>query len=373
MAENPAAKKREALKNAKEQWVGREAEVEAAKLFISDQTGGSFTLDAATLDGRTVVHVRNCRDCRVELPPQASLAKLFVEGCEQCSLHLAGRLLTGHLEVWRCSSLEVQVHAPLGTLQADLCASLRCHYSREEHLVAVVHAGVEDFVVTLGEAGQSHQLSGEGAGGAAGPEVQFITRLVAGSLLTERVVRDATDYPTTARELLERRREAAEALAAAGVPAEDPTLPLLEAAARSGGGAAEAEALDEALRGARAEAQRVLGNEAFAAADWASAAVAYTASLAARESVAARNNRAAAFLKLGRHEQALEDAQEAMRLQPGGAKAHFRAGLALHALKRYIEAGEALSRAAELEPANVQVREMRCEPPFVQPLNPPAR
>jgi tetratricopeptide (TPR) repeat protein len=181
---------------------------------------------------------------------------------------------------------------------------------------------------------------------------------VRGALLTERVIRDATDYPTTAREL--RERECGDGSDAAAAAATDGATDAASAAAAADPAAVAAEeaALAAALTARRAAVQREAGNEAFRAGDWASAAVAYTSSLSAAPSDAGvLCNRAAAFLKLGRHEQALADARAASALEPGHVKAHFRAGLALHALRRFPEAGAALSAAAAADPRNAQIRD----------------
>ena len=120
--------------------------------------------------------------------------------------------------------------------------------------------------------------------------------------------------------------------------------------------AEEEAALAAALAARRATTHREAGNACFKSADFAAAAVSYTEALAAVPGDAAvLSNRAAAFLKLGRHQQALEDATAAAEAAPDAAKAHFRRGLALHALARYAEAGPALARAAQLEPRNAQI------------------
>ena len=289
-----------------------------------------------------MVHIRGCRDCVFTLPLEAVLAKLFVEGCTRCAFDLHGRLITGHAEVWSCTDCTVAALAPLPTLQVDLCAGLRVRYASRACFGAVVHAGARRLALAV-EACEAYPealeaLLGDGDDVVAG-DVQFITRLVGGSLLTERVIRDATDYPTTAREL--REQAALDAGAAAeGAP---PT-------------AEEEAAMAAALAARRATTHREAGNACFKSGDYAAAAVSYTAALAAVPGDAAvLSNRAAAFLKLGRHGQALEDAAAAAEAAPDAAKAHFRRGLALHALARYAEAGPALARAAQLEPRNAQI------------------
>ena len=66
-------------------------------------------------------------------------------------------------------------------------------------------------------------------------------------------------------------------------------------------------------------------------------------------------NRSACFLKLGDHGRALEDAAAAAGFDDTYAKAHFRRGLALHALGRYREALPELGKARDLETKNAQV------------------
>jgi hypothetical protein len=298
-----------------------------------------------------VIHLRGCRDCTFEVPAQTVLAKLLLEGCTTCTLHLRGRLLTSHLEVWTCDDVAVHVGSPLGTVQADGCGALRLIYADATHLMAIVHADVDSLHVHIGNehtngidvvAASAAQQQGE----APKPDVQFITRWVGTPpvLLTERVIRDAADYPTTARELLELRQGGC----APGV---------IDAATQAVRDPALEDALQEEMRVKRADQQREQGNDAFRTGDWATAAVKYTASLDAKRAAPVLRNRAAAFLKLGKPDAALADAVAALELEPGHVKARFRHGLALHALQRYAEAGASLSAALAAEPGNAQIRD----------------
>jgi hypothetical protein len=309
-----------------------------------------------------VVHLRGCTGCTFTVPSGVVLAKLFVESCTSCVLHLHGRLLTGHLEVWASDALTLHCSQPLGTLQADGCGSLVVEYARAEHLVAIVHADVGSLQVHIGEHRVRHDVACGAAAVGEGAEppradVQFITRWIGTppQLLTERIIRDATDYPTTARELLEQ--------AAGGGPpggdgsgsASDPQV--VAAAAGAVSDPRVADALQAAMLAKRAALQREEGNTAFRQGDWATAAVKYTSSLAAQPGNAGvLSNRAAAFLKLGKADKAAADAGAALALEPGNVKAAFRHGLALHALGRFSEAGAALSQALAAEPGNAQVR-----------------
>jgi tetratricopeptide (TPR) repeat protein len=123
---------------------------------------------------------------------------------------------------------------------------------------------------------------------------------------------------------------------------------------------------------ARVEFKKKTGNEAFKAADYQQAAVAYTEALALiasapqdcgeevvvppAQTAAIRCNRAACFLKLGRYAQAREDAQAATDLQPTYAKAHFRLALAQQAEDDFGGACTSFNKVLQLEPKNKEAR-----------------
>ena len=69
------------------------------------------------------------------------------------------------------------------------------------------------------------------------------------------------------------------------------------------------------------------------------------------------SNRSASFLKLGHHDKALEDGNEADRLDPTNVKGTSRKGLALHAMGRYKDAIESLASALKLEPKIKQIKQ----------------
>lgn len=64
-------------------------------------------------------------------------------------------------------------------------------------------------------------------------------------------------------------------------------------------------------------------------------------------------NRAAAFCRLGRYEQAVLDSKEAIRLDPKYGKAYGRLGMSLTNLGSYDKAKSAYEKALELDPGNV--------------------
>lgn len=112
-----------------------------------------------------------------------------------------------------------------------------------------------------------------------------------------------------------------------------------------------------AAAASKAETLRLQGNDAFRAADFPQAAALYTLALnedASNTVILA--NRAQCWLKLGDHAKALEDAEACIAVDPSNTKAHFRKGLALHAMKRYGAAIRALLEAEKTDPKHEQVQ-----------------
>lgn len=63
-------------------------------------------------------------------------------------------------------------------------------------------------------------------------------------------------------------------------------------------------------------------------------------------------NRAAAYSKINNHQQAIEDCQTALSIDPTYCKAYGRLGLAYSSLGKHKEAKDSYQKALELEPDN---------------------
>ena len=120
------------------------------------------------------------------------------------------------------------------------------------------------------------------------------------------------------------------------------------------------------------ERNKTRGNEAFGAGEYVQAVLLYTLALDkahelpdqdgdAKKPLFARDvtlsNRAACFLKLGQHEKAQADAEQALEWNPDNVKAMFRCGLALHAMGQFSDALPVLAKAHKLEPKNKQIKQ----------------
>lgn len=102
-----------------------------------------------------------------------------------------------------------------------------------------------------------------------------------------------------------------------------------------------------------AEQEKLKGNTAFKKGDWQAALEHYTAALKLEPGmVAARNNRALAYLKLGMAQQAIDDCTAVLEAEGDNIKALLRRAAAAQALGKLQEAEADLQRVLQLEPGN---------------------
>ncbi|KAL1950131.1 hypothetical protein VTO73DRAFT_5254 [Trametes versicolor] len=108
----------------------------------------------------------------------------------------------------------------------------------------------------------------------------------------------------------------------------------------------------------KAQVEKDKGNEAFKAGDFPKAIGHYTAAFIADPSNPTYPlNRAAAYLKLGKNEDAERDCDAVLRLDSKNVKGHFRRGQARVALQKLHEAETDFSAALKLDPANQAARQ----------------
>uniref|UniRef100_A0A7S1Z5Z0 Uncharacterized protein n=1 Tax=Trieres chinensis TaxID=1514140 RepID=A0A7S1Z5Z0_TRICV len=351
------------------------------------------------------------------------LIKLNLRNLNSCTVIVRCKIITGTIEISDCENLTVRVEkeATVATVQADLCENLRVEYrdapsgkgsfgmapgQREKFYWGddaddrIFHAGVKGLSVSMYRDGYLEcetakalnylELGAKASGNASAEEVQFITSVKDGELVTNRA------------EAWGKRPEPSSAPSPSSVPAEGGKSPDPTAASNAAPETDNANDEDDEVEEIYAsmtqeqidvvihncESQKAKGNEAFGAGEYAQAVLLYSLALdkaaelpdeaEARAAIASSgksgkgeggatvkqlfprhvvlSNRSASFLKLGEHAKALEDATAASVLDPSYVKGHFRMGLALHAMKRYSEALLALGRAEKLEPKNKQIK-----------------
>ena len=106
----------------------------------------------------------------------------------------------------------------------------------------------------------------------------------------------------------------------------------------------------------KADVRRLEGNRALQANDYAQATKCYTEAIVlCPELHLPWANRAECWIRMGKPNEALEDAIKCTELAPDYAKGWFRRGKALRDLKRLEEAICAFSRAGSLDPKNSQI------------------
>lgn len=119
----------------------------------------------------------------------------------------------------------------------------------------------------------------------------------------------------------------------------------------------ESSYVNEETRRAAAEAVKAQGTQAIKSGDFARAVTLYSESLGILETVAARNNRCLALIKLERWDEAISDATAVLSVEPRNPKALFRRGLAHRGRGDRSAAVEDLTKLGSLEPGNKLAKE----------------
>ena len=108
----------------------------------------------------------------------------------------------------------------------------------------------------------------------------------------------------------------------------------------------------------RADELKDLANKAVTKSDFAGAVQHLTEAIGLKPAAKELwSNRAFAYSALSRHEDALQDAQQCIRIAPGFSKGYLRAGRALIALGRHEQAADLLDDAYEKMPQDYALKE----------------
>jgi tetratricopeptide (TPR) repeat protein len=338
-AEQKDLEKRAALREAKKLWEGKNAKDQAQRMVISDEKNTTRILKMADVEHRPVLIINNAKDCEYELSEELkSIIKVFIDNCVNTKIIVKCAIITQHLEISHSKKCEVVIAIPTQTLQIDLCTDIKLLFNQNCLLPGqrIYHAGVSNLEVVNWE----HDMLTHNFEDFTVPEYdldqtmsrkewQYITHLVNDKLKTERVRHAHGIMPLTQGELNKLVTSDSE---------------IEEARLRS------------------AMEKKTGGSEAFKGGDFYQAAIYYTQAMDLAPGniellCTCLSNRAACNLKLGRLEEALDDANACLELDDKYTKAWFRKGMALHAMKNYAPAIESLAKAAQLEPKNKQIAE----------------
>ena len=361
------------------------------------------------------------------------IVKLFLSGLHNCTVVVKCKIITGTVEMSHCSNvvLRIESDATVPTLQCDLSEDITIEYRDapsgksllgqsvpaarrlywgDDGDDRIFHAGVKNLLVKVLRDGyvetetKAHYLDdgAETVGNATPEEFQFVTSVVNGELVTEKVIRHGATTGSNARAMTQReldseqrKRETAAKMAIdmaesmirvqtkdgkeVPVVKKEPNQDKATSNNNSDndvveevyGSMSKAE-IDQIV--AECEQNKTRGNEAFGSGEYGQAVLLYSLALDKAAELPDKDdigngkkqlfprhivlsNRSAAFLKLGDHPRALEDGTKAQEIDPTYVKGIFRRGLALHAMGNYQQAIQVLSSAQKIEPKNKQIKQ----------------
>ena len=383
------------------------------------------------------------------------LIKLNLSNLSNLTVVIRCKVLTGTIEITHCQNVTVRIEGRsciLPTIQIDLSHQLTLELCDaggsgcssgsgnsntigrwgESTTDRIVHAGVSNMVVTIqSKANNNGRILSkcqmdylkDGAlsiGNATAKEVQFVTRMVNGSFVTERAARNSTGTAvggssssgngngssggsgvvlSESENRMAQERQDLTRKAIEKTLMSNNTVKILDKDGNEVSPSAvfsdtddDDDKINQDSNNSissilnECEEHKKKGNEAFMTGNYTQAILMYTLALDAASSLpdattfnnnkntnqdhqqsstptslfprhVILSNRSASFLKMGQHEKALEDATKACDYDSTYIKAHFRKGLAMHALGRYQDAIMSLATAHDIEPKNKQIKQ----------------
>lgn len=352
--------------------------------------------------------ISNVHNCTILIKCKIISGTLDISHCSNITIRVEKDATVATVQADLCQDITIEFNdAPSGKNSAMLGQSKI--YWGEDKDDRIFHAGVKNMLVKIIRDGYVEQqrlcdYKADGAkaiGNATEEEFQFVTSVLDEQLVTEAVVREGATTgenarAMTKRELDESKQRREQAAKMAVNMAEDmikfkekshgvPKITKEEGKLEAGSADEPEEVVEEVYASmSREEIQAIVneceknkarGNEAFGAGEYAQAILLYTLVLDKADELpdaqegssgsgktlfprdVTLSNRAACFLKMGDHERAADDAKKAAAINPDNVKAHFRHGLALHAMKKYDQAIQVLAKAHKMEPKNRQIKE----------------
>jgi len=251
----------------------------------------------------------------VQLTIKGKSLKVFIENCSNTHITIEDHIFSSTVEINKCQAVVVDVHEAIATIQID--GSDDCTLEiKEEEMCTVYYDNCVDLELQSGSKSQVFpKKEWQCLIKWNREEEQWISKPVQRDAEKNFVTNDGN-----------------------GATTED---------VGETGPSNEAQAL----------ALKEQGNNAFRSNDFTQAAAYYTQSIALAESDVVLCNRSQCWLKMGQLERAFEDAEQAAKLNPENKKAYFRQGMAVYAMKKYREAMPLLTKAEELDPKNLQIKE----------------
>jgi Flp pilus assembly protein TadD len=374
---------------------------------IDNQNGESVA--TRSVFGVIKCFISNVHNCTILIKCKLIAGTVELSHCSNVIIRVEKDATVATFQADLCDDITIEFRdAPSGK-SSNLPGQPKIYWGQDKE-DRIFHAGVQKMLVRVLrddyiETEKMCDYVDDGAmmiGNATPTEFQFVTSCLDGELVTEAVVRNGGTTGTNARAMtrreleVEKERRAKAEVYAVGMAenmikfkevgkevqkADVDSTDVVETTV-----ADEQEEEDEDIEEVYAsmskteideivlecERNKTRGNEAFGAGEYVQAILLYTLALDkahelpdkdgdAKKPLFARDvtlsNRAACFLKLGQHDKAQADAEQALEWNPENVKAMFRRGLALHATGQFADALPVLAKAHKLEPKNKQIKQ----------------
>lgn len=354
--------------------------------------------------------ISNVHNCTILIKCKIISGTLELSHCSNVVVRIEKDATVATIQADLCQDISIEFNdAPSGK-NTNMPGQPRIYWG-EDSEDRIFHAGVKNMLVKIVRDGYVEQErmcdykvdGAKASGNATEEEYQFVTSVYGEELVTEAVVREGSTTGENARAMTKRemeeskkRREKAAAMALNMaedmIKFKETTKGQAKVTKEQGEDVEKVETVTDQeeedeiqeVYGSMSkdeidaivnecEKNKARGNEAFGAGEYAQAILLYSLALDKADELpdassegsgmqlfprdVTLSNRAACFLKMGDHEKAQVDAQKAAEINPNNVKAHFRHGLALHAMKRFQDAIPVLAQAHKLEPKNKQIKE----------------
>jgi len=136
-----------------------------------------------------LMYFTQCTDCRYSIT--GKVAKVIIENCTGCTLIIVGQVATNMLEIINCSNVIVKLVSSIYTLTIDSCNTITIGINKTELRNVFTN---RSHKVTIFGRDFNYQVPDPT------DDSQYVSHLVNGKIITERVVREGAGYCTTERE-----------------------------------------------------------------------------------------------------------------------------------------------------------------------------
>eukprot|EP01113_Clastostelium_recurvatum_P031556 TRINITY_DN3949_c0_g2_i1.p1 TRINITY_DN3949_c0_g2~~TRINITY_DN3949_c0_g2_i1.p1 ORF type:complete len:302 (+),score=85.98 TRINITY_DN3949_c0_g2_i1:76-981(+) len=187
------------------------------KVYI-DEDGVVADVGENEIKAASTLYFKRCKNCTYTVT--SHLTKLMIEGCENFTLNVHGKVITQVIEAWNLTGVtKLNILSPIKTIQLDLSENVEIVYEKRDHFQQIIWGSTKLMRLIIKDAGVDHK-SGLDVVKVFNKTVndqmdQFIIRLLKNKITgreelnDEVIVRLDGGYPTTEREAkdFDRRQE----------------------------------------------------------------------------------------------------------------------------------------------------------------------